>query len=543
MQDFEIIAGAKGVNKIIKKFNVIEVPDIIDWVDAGEFLLTTGYTFRDNPEAFKKMVEDSITKNIAGIGIKMKRYLKELPEDVIKIANDADLPIISIPYHLSFSDILIVGFTGIVSTHAEVIYQIEEIQTQFIDVMLKGKNLNDIANVLFQNFHGNSIVIKNNVFDQTIVRCDPSHIDFVQMVLDGSNDSHYYTFQNRIEQRKVKRVFDEWDQQTVSRVIIPIYYGDKDYGSIYIWEDNQLLTPVEISTIESSTSLIALNIYDNISLKETESLHVSEFMQNLLSGKPNLFKEAMNRAYYFNFDCSLNYSIIVVTFFREEDMQMSINRNDFIKNRREMFLRAIQYMQTNSPKNNLGAVYNDDLVFLHSHNQNDSPSKVKRDIHLFINKLEYFFEREKLNNHNLVTIGSLAQKPEKLCETYDEAIRAIRVQKIFPDRNRIFYDEIGAYRLFTFDNIKKEGIQFCKETLGTLIEYDKRKNTDYINTLSQYFKCDGNYVKLAEKLFIHYNTAVYRIQRIMKISNLNVEDHYQRMELEIALLIYRLYYL
>jgi PucR family transcriptional regulator, purine catabolism regulatory protein len=45
------IAGGKGgLDRIIKLVNVIEVPDIKDWLIDGEFLLTTGYSFREYPE-------------------------------------------------------------------------------------------------------------------------------------------------------------------------------------------------------------------------------------------------------------------------------------------------------------------------------------------------------------------------------------------------------------------------------------------------------------------------------------------------------------
>ena len=45
LKDAEVLAGKDGLTNRIVSVNVLEVPDIVDWVRPGEFLLTTAYTF------------------------------------------------------------------------------------------------------------------------------------------------------------------------------------------------------------------------------------------------------------------------------------------------------------------------------------------------------------------------------------------------------------------------------------------------------------------------------------------------------------------
>lgn len=47
MKNCKTLAGEDGLNNIITQVNVMADPDILNWVDRGEFLLTTAYFFQD----------------------------------------------------------------------------------------------------------------------------------------------------------------------------------------------------------------------------------------------------------------------------------------------------------------------------------------------------------------------------------------------------------------------------------------------------------------------------------------------------------------
>lgn len=57
LKDSQVLSGSGGLDHRIFKMNVMEVPDILDWVRAGEFLLTTAYSIRETPERLKGLVE------------------------------------------------------------------------------------------------------------------------------------------------------------------------------------------------------------------------------------------------------------------------------------------------------------------------------------------------------------------------------------------------------------------------------------------------------------------------------------------------------
>src|SRR5438046_4953528 len=44
-----VLAGAGGLDRVVQRLNVMEVPDILPWVKPHELLLTTGYPLRHDP--------------------------------------------------------------------------------------------------------------------------------------------------------------------------------------------------------------------------------------------------------------------------------------------------------------------------------------------------------------------------------------------------------------------------------------------------------------------------------------------------------------
>ncbi|MDF2804978.1 MAG: transcriptional regulator, CdaR [Anaerocolumna sp.] len=53
-----------------------------------------------------------------------------------------------------------------------------------------------------------------------------------------------------------------------------------------------------------------------------------------------------------------------------------------------------------------------------------------------------------------------------------------------------------------------------------------------------YFKHSGNLKKVSEEMFTHYNTIIYRIQRIKEITGVDFDDYDEILNLQIALKIH-----
>ena len=76
--------------------------------------------------------------------------------------------------------------------------------------------------------------------------------------------------------------------------------------------------------------------------------------------------------------------------------------------------------------------------------------------------------------------------------------------------------------------------QLCHRGLLKLIEYDKKNNTEYVETLRKYIECRYNAAASAAKLFMHRTTLFRRIDRIHEISGIDLENPDELLHLHLS---------
>lgn len=104
--DFEFIAGSSGLNREITAVSVIDAPDVDRWMRGGEFLIGSGYIFRDAPEEFIPFLRRANNKGTAAVGIKLDRYIHQLPSNIVLVADELDLPLFRIPLNYRWTDVI-----------------------------------------------------------------------------------------------------------------------------------------------------------------------------------------------------------------------------------------------------------------------------------------------------------------------------------------------------------------------------------------------------------------------------------------------------
>jgi DNA-binding PucR family transcriptional regulator len=99
---------------------------------------------------------------------------------------------------------------------------------------------------------------------------------------------------------------------------------------------------------------------------------------------------------------------------------------------------------------------------------------------------------------------------------------------------------MGLYRLFVGPDA--DVTDFVREWLGPLIDYDRDRAADLTETLAVYLEQGGNYDKTAKALLIHRSTLRYRLQRIRDIITRDLSDTEVRLNLDVAVRIWRVHY-
>ena len=69
-----------------------------------------------------------------------------------------------------------------------------------------------------------------------------------------------------------------------------------------------------------------------------------------------------------------------------------------------------------------------------------------------------------------------------------------------------------------------------------LEDYDRARGSDLVRTLRMYFACNANTSLAADRLFLHRNSMLYRMDRIRELTGLDPRDHRVALALQLGLL-------
>jgi purine catabolism regulator len=128
-----------------------------------------------------------------------------------------------------------------------------------------------------------------------------------------------------------------------------------------------------------------------------------------------------------------------------------------------------------------------------------------------------------------------------LREAVSQAISAWDLGQCIANRAApYYYEELGLYRLLASLRERDELRRFYEETLGDLVRYDQEHDAELVHTLDVFFAENANVSQASRALYVHRNTLNYRLQRVVDISGLDLNDPETRLALQLALKVYHL---
>src|SRR5450830_1407618 len=140
-----------------------------------------------------------------------------------------------------------------------------------------------------------------------------------------------------------------------------------------------------------------------------------------------------------------------------------------------------------------------------------------------------------------IGLSAAAHPPARLAQAQDEARQALAAARRFSERAGLcVYDELGVLKLLSGVRDRALLDQFLNERLGPLLRHDLHHGPSLMPTLEAWFHENGNLVAAAQRLAVHRNTLTHRVQRIEALCGLRLDDSYDRLDIGIALMIWRL---
>src|SRR4029450_6134118 len=158
LAEARVLAGASGLDRIVSRLNVMEVPDILPWVKPHELLLTTGYPLREDPDSLVTLIGELDDRGLAALAIKLHRYLDEVPPGLLAEADRRGFPVIEFPQGVGFDDVLNEVIGTLLNRQQAVAARSEEVHRALVSVGLEGGDLVDLAAELATILSGSVLV-------------------------------------------------------------------------------------------------------------------------------------------------------------------------------------------------------------------------------------------------------------------------------------------------------------------------------------------------------------------------------------------------
>jgi carbohydrate diacid regulator len=135
----------------------------------------------------------------------------------------------------------------------------------------------------------------------------------------------------------------------------------------------------------------------------------------------------------------------------------------------------------------------------------------------------------------VIGIGTVAAHLRELARSYKEAQVAIDVGKVFETEKAIInYENLGIGRL-----IYQLPTTLCEMFLQEVFKKNPIDALDQetLFTINKFFENNLNVSETARKLFVHRNTLVYRLEKIKKLTGLDLREFDDAITFKVALMV------
>jgi purine catabolism regulator len=512
-----VVGGASGLDRRVRRVSVMEVPDILRWVNADELLLTTAYPLRDDPAALVALVPELAAKGLAGLALKPARYIETIPPGVIEAADRLSFPLLELPPESSFNEIINSVLTIILNAQAVRLQRTAEIHERFTAIVLGGGGLRQIAEAVADAV-GAPVVILDGHGSVQASTAGAEAIGRLDSVIPQLGAPADETDAGPTRLHAGER----------SITVKPIQVGQDRFGAIVALADIDDLAEDQLDALEYASTVAALRQVQARAIAEADRRFQAVCLEELVTGHVDR-AVLMDRAAAFKWDLSVPRAVVLAQL-------DSLGGRPFAQLAGSAEETAVGHRLADVARQVLGARA---IVWERS-------AEVAALVVPFAAGLAEMGERFVAEARRAlpestvsVGIGRPVDDPLLLATSYTEARRALSIGRWARGTGHVsLFADLGVDRLLVGVQ-KPELADFARQLLGPLLDYDARHRTDLCRTLEVYLET-RNGALAARRLFVHYNTLKNRLRLIEEILGPLLDDPDRCLGLALALRIHRL---
>lgn len=498
-----VLAGHLGLGREVESINVVDAPDIVDWVKPFELLLTSAYALKDvvdGPELIQLLAK----KKVAGLAIKIGRFLHAIPEDLQAAAEAQAFPILGLPLHFSLSDHLTHMYSLILhKEHLPVRHEVE------------------------------SVLLKQVGIDSLLGSSLPLAEWMGQLKREVNRELRFYSCSNELSALKpFVPLGDDFGCPSPLGLVSginteghrvwrhPVAYAGVFYGWLHMYEDDRPFFAEEELLLRHAATVLGWRAHEEttkIGLVLVDALHKTP---QSCSWSESLAGQG------FTFPLPFYCAVISTQPQSSLGVQAKMRKPLVSRQRKEQVVsEVLQRLRTDRDLGMLGASHwpiGDDVFSIVG----------EGDVLRYLPAVLQDLMRQ---TGQPLWIG-LSELHNTVCEwphAFHEAWSRLKTGLAQSASGGVFHQDRHTFWMLWQDMDRSKMETFRDRVLGPIIASPAYEQL--LDTLRAYFACDGKLDLAAQRLYVHRNTLAYRLKRIEELLHRHLKNPDDAVDIRLAL--------
>ncbi|MFW7418766.1 PucR family transcriptional regulator [Vagococcus fluvialis] len=517
LSEAKLITGDINSQIEISNVMVLEAPDVKHWAKKGQLLLSSLYTIQNFSETEQiNFIKELHEIKVSGLIIKINRFIDHIPKGILEGANLMGFPIIQIPDSVSYESVMINVMQHLFNQKVALLDHYRNVHLEMMTLALNPEQAG-LSNSISKLHQLVKKPISLIVGEEHLIT-NESYRDFDVIKLLENNKSDFNFEYNR------QLVFYPLSNFSFSttQLVIPIETDSHKKCFLIIHELDKPVDEMDLMVIENSTLIIKLEILKENSIKQAKMNLINDVFDDLIYGKFNSTDELRELTDFLKIDNRLRYRVVVWRFDTDTANTQSLTpKNEVFVGKQIMGQIKKLYPSV------IYRVRNNRVLFLISQKE-VSTTKLPK----LIQSLESI--HQQLHDNNVLFQVGISEEStlEELHHEAKKALQIIQQAELFIGTHfALTFEDLGLYRIFSHLVEDASYNDYIPTSLKIIVE----NYPLWLETLKLFFDFNQSYKKVADTLFIHKKTVHYRIEKMIQLADIDLNNPEEVLQLQIGL--------
>ncbi|WP_288185820.1 PucR family transcriptional regulator [uncultured Sporomusa sp.] len=518
-----VLNQSADLSRKVDSADISETPDITHFIKPHSLLITTGMAFKDDPAGFCQMIEDLNRVPIAGICVKLGRFIDSLEPSILATADKLGFPLIQIPNSWTLGVTCHHLLSYLWNVENQQLLSALKIQHEYSQMLVKDTPISTILTHLSRTIR--QTVFLTDPFFEIIDTSLPRGTKTGEMEetlaaiksSDKLKDSPAAAIPSSLY-IQAPHPFTAW--------FFPVWAASAHPHLLIVLEKEKIPYPFSYLVIEQTAAAIAFSLYKNQKLKELHRRMREDVLRRLTHNASNIDTAVfLGQGSDLGLIASDYYQFLVLGIDDLVEEQHSA--------RFDLYSLVYDWLERHTE------ILGKTALFFSSHKSEKILVLLQSPVENLENAIAFI--SEQMTTYLSVSISCAAGNPVNSLQSV--AFSRIEAEEVYHQCRRegkkaffrtYFSQDVAELLRFVPQDHARH---FCTCVLKSLAYPQQETQVILRQTLQTYLDCQGDIAETARALYIHRNTVKYRIARLNEILDTPLSNPDFSLQLRLALLL------